>query len=190
MFYSFNDFERDIKEAVLKLKDKNYDAIVCPLRGAMTITQCLSYALEIPYIVPINIKRVEQEDGSFDEETAGLILENIYIRRELVDLCNGDPSELSPEKLQILQTKYEDMIIKKVGFDNKELQVKLESERREKLKIEQEKKLLLSGLRDKAIKKARESFEFLLLFSLFLNLNVKWFAFCPTHFSPTGKLGL
>lgn len=98
-----------------------------------------------------------QEDGSFDEETAGLILENIYIRRELVDLCNGDPSELSPEKLQILQTKYEDMIIKKVGFDNKELQVKLESERREKLKIEQEKKLLLSGLRDKAIKKATKS---------------------------------
>ena len=42
MFYSFNDFERDIKEATLKLKDKNYDAIVCPLRGAMTITQCLS----------------------------------------------------------------------------------------------------------------------------------------------------
>ena len=38
MFYSFNDFERDIIEAVLKLKDYNYDVIGCTLRGAMTIT--------------------------------------------------------------------------------------------------------------------------------------------------------
>ena len=84
MFYSFNDFERDIKEAILKLKDKNYDAIVCPLRGAMTITQCLSYALEIPHIVPINIKRVEQEDGSFDACLYDEIPDELKYKRVLV----------------------------------------------------------------------------------------------------------
>ena len=84
MLYSFSDFERDIKEAVLKLKDKNYDALVCPLRGAMTITQCLSYALEIPRIVPINIKRVEQEDGSFDAYLYDEIPQELKYKRVLV----------------------------------------------------------------------------------------------------------
>ena len=84
MFYSFNDFERDIKEAVLRLKDKNYDVIVCPLRGSMTITQVLSYALEIPHIVPINIKRVEQEDGSFDACLYDEIPEELKYKRVLV----------------------------------------------------------------------------------------------------------
>lgn len=95
------------------------------------------------------IKRYQQ-DGNFDEESAGLILENIYCRRELVEICNGDPNDITEEKIKFVQEKYEDKIREQAGFDNKKLKTELDSEKQTRLKIEQEQKEFLSNLRDKA----------------------------------------
>lgn len=91
-----------------------------------------------------------QNDGSFDEETAGLILENIYCRRELVEICNGDPSEITIEKIKFVQEKYEDKIREKAGFDNYKLKAELNSEKQARLKAEQDNKEFISNLRNKA----------------------------------------
>lgn len=66
MFYSFQEFEDDIKNIVKELKDKQYTCIACPMRGAMTIAQCLSYALDIPCVFPIDIKRLQDYNGNYD----------------------------------------------------------------------------------------------------------------------------
>ena len=69
-----------------------------------------------------------QKEGTFDEENAGLILENIYYRRELVDKCNGNPEELSVEIIQSAQEKYEYNCMQKAGYDNLELKNNLKTE--------------------------------------------------------------
>lgn len=99
------------------------------------------------------IKRYQQ-DKDFDEESAGLILENIYCRRELVDICNGDPGEITMEKIKSVQDKYEDRIREQAGFDNKELKVKLETEIQARRKAEQSKMDTMNALSAKAKKKA------------------------------------
>ena len=101
------------------------------------------------------IKRY-QLDGGFDEESAGLILENIYCRRELVEICNGDPSEITIEKIKFVQEKYEDKIREKAGIDNKKLKTELDNEKQARLKAEQDKKDFMSNLRNKAKKKATQ----------------------------------
>ena len=99
------------------------------------------------------IKRYQQ-DGSFDEESAGLILENIYCRRELVEICNGDPKEITIEKIKSVQEKYEDKIREKAGFDNKKLKIELVGEKQARFEAEQSKKDLMNNLRSKAKKNA------------------------------------
>lgn len=99
------------------------------------------------------IKRYQQ-DGLFDEESAGLLLENIYCRRELVEICNGDPNEITIERIRFVQEKYEDQIRKAAGFDNKQLRTELDSEKQARLKAEQDKLDFMNNLRSKANEKA------------------------------------
>lgn len=99
------------------------------------------------------IKRYQQ-DGLFDEESAGLLLENIYCRRELVEICNGDPNEITIERIRFVQEKYEDEIRKAAGFDNKQLRTELDSEKQARLKAEQDKLDFMNNLRSKANEKA------------------------------------
>ena len=99
------------------------------------------------------IKRYKQDD-KFDEESAGLILENIYCRRELVEVCNGDPKEITIEKIKFVQEKYEDRIRTEAGFKNKQLKTDLESERQSRIKAEQDRKELMNSLKAKANNKA------------------------------------
>ena len=85
-----------------------------------------------------------------------MILENIYCRRELVEICNGDPSEITIEKIKFVQEKYEDKIREKAGIDNKKLKTELDNEKQARLKAEQDKKDFMSNLRNKAKKKATQ----------------------------------
>lgn len=95
-----------------------------------------------------------KKDGAFDEENAGLILENIYCRRELADLCHDDFNEFTPDKLQIIQNKYEEHVIQKIGLDNKELKAQLDKEKDARKKTEQETQIFKENLRKKANNKA------------------------------------
>lgn len=102
------------------------------------------------------IKRYK-DDGDFDEESAGFILENIYCRRELAGICNGDPNAITIEKIRTVQEKYEDKIIAKAGFENNELKAKLETEKLARLKAEQSNNDIMSKFRTKAHKQASNS---------------------------------
>ena len=99
------------------------------------------------------IKKYEDE-GCFDSENVGLILENIYCRRELADICNGDPDELTPDKISIVQKRYEDRIRKEAGYDTQRLQNELQLEKRSRVNAEQNEKQLKSDLINKATTKA------------------------------------
>ena len=123
------------------------------------------------------IKRYKQDD-KFDEESAGLILENIYCRRELVEVCNGDPKEITIEKIKFVQEKYEEKIRTEAGYKNKQLKTDLETERQSRIKAEQDKKELMNNLKTKANNKAikwSKPFKWLvliLLSSLFVGVGV------------------
>lgn len=62
MFYSTEDFLKDMNNISETLKKENFDYIVCPLRGAMSIAQILSYKLDIKSIFTINIKRFKVQN--------------------------------------------------------------------------------------------------------------------------------
>lgn len=129
------------------------------------------------------IKRYKQDD-KFDEESAGLILESIYCRRELVGVCNGDPDEITIEKIKSVQEKYEEKIRIEAGFKNKQLKTDLETERQSRIKAEQDKKELMNNLKTKANNKAikrSKLFKWLvliLLSSLFIGFGVSGAVAC------------
>ena len=101
------------------------------------------------------IQRFEEE-GSFDEENAGLILENIFCRRELMNDCDGDSENLTVEKLKSVQEKYEETIINAAGINNKALQKELAIARDEISKAEKEKSTIVENLKNKSRDKAKK----------------------------------
>ena len=105
--------------------------------------------------VLLKIKKY-QEEGLFDEENAGLILENIYLRRELVEKCNGNPEEFSIEILQSVQEKYEQEIIQKAGYNTIKLSNELEVERHKRHEAETEKTTLIDNIKADAKEVAKK----------------------------------
>ena len=101
------------------------------------------------------IKKFEEE-GNFDTENAGLILENIYLRRELVKECESNPENLTVDKVKRLKDKYEEKIIKAAGIDNGTLRAELAVAQDEKSKAQKERSSLVDAIKGKAQEKAKK----------------------------------
>lgn len=93
-----------------------------------------------------------QEEGTFDEENVGLILEDIYCRREIVDRCNGDPDNFSLDMYKSVKEKYENSIINKANINNVQLKNDLEEMKRKNTQAEKER----SEIIDRIIKEAKD----------------------------------
>ena len=49
-FYTWKNFESDVKKLTSALKHKKFDGIWGPARGGLPIAVCLSHALDLPFL--------------------------------------------------------------------------------------------------------------------------------------------
>ena len=125
-----------------------------------------------------------KDQGLFDEESAGLILENIFCRRELVQLCSGDFNSITYETLKTVQEKYENDVITKAKINNKELSNALQCESNARRKAEQEKENIKNKIKDnaksKASKKSRGWKYVILVLSILIIIGLSAFGIAST----------
>ena len=101
--------------------------------------------------------QIFRQEDTFDEENAGLILENIYCRRELAEKCNGNPEMLTFDDFQSVQTKYEQKIIQQAGYDNVKLSSELELLKSKQIEAEKSRTELVDKIIDEAKRKASKN---------------------------------
>ena len=112
--------------------------------------------------------RQYENEGGFDVSNMGVILENIFYRRELADRCNGDPNNLSTDDFRTIKAKYDEGVVRKANIDVSSIAEELGRKKLENDHITAEHERLVFKVKDCAKKHAKKksSIVFWLLGSL------------------------
>lgn len=103
------------------------------------------------------VDMLKKETKCMDPDSITLLVEDYYVRRELMEQTNCDADKLTVDTLNNVAETYKEKILKKANIDNKSLETENKKLSEEKLKLDRDVLLTNLALKEQAKNKARKT---------------------------------